>query len=77
MPFTAFQTISFKSLGTDATKPLNFNKRQSPRPLFNVVSHFSSGLMCFGWSNIDWGGGRGRGKGAVFCVKNCNDPLTI
>jgi hypothetical protein len=60
-------TISFKSLGTDATKPLNFNKRQSPRPLFNVVSHFSSGLMCFGWSNIDWGGGRGRG--AVLYVK--------
>ena len=74
MPFIAFQTISFKSLGTDATKPLNFNKRQSPppRPLFNVVSHFSSGLMCFGWSNIDWGVGRG----AVLCVKNCNDPLT-
>ena len=57
MPFIAFQTISFKSLGTDATKPLNFTKRQSPppppRPLFNVVSHFPSGLMCFGWSNID------------------------
>jgi hypothetical protein len=67
-------TISFKSLGTDATKPLNFNKRQSPRPLFNVVSHFSSGLMFFGLSNVDWGGGRGRG--AVLCVKNCNDPLT-
>jgi hypothetical protein len=75
MPFIAFQTISFKSLGTDATKHLNFNKRQSPRPLFNVVSHFSSGLMCLGWSNIDWGGGRGRG--AVLCVKNCSDPLTI
>jgi hypothetical protein len=38
------------------------------------VSHFSSGLMCFGLYNIDWGGGRGRG--AVLCVKNCNDPLT-
>jgi hypothetical protein len=75
MLFIAFQTISFKSVGTDATKPLNFNKRQSPpRPLFNVVSHFSSGLMCFGLNNIDWGGGRGRG--AVLCVKNCNDPLT-
>jgi hypothetical protein len=37
MPIIAFQTISFKSLiGTDATKPLNFNKRHSPRPLFNV-----------------------------------------
>jgi hypothetical protein len=34
MPFIAFQTISFKSLRTDASKPLNFNKRQSPRPLF-------------------------------------------
>jgi hypothetical protein len=45
-----------------------------PRPLFNVVSHFSSGLMCFGLNNIDWGGGRGRG--AVLCVNNCNDPLT-
>jgi hypothetical protein len=41
-------TISFKSLGTDATEPLNFNKRHSPRRLFNVVSHFSTGLMCFG-----------------------------
>jgi hypothetical protein len=66
MPFIAFQTISFKRLGTDATKPLNFNKRQSPRPLFNVVSHFSSGLMWFGWSNIDWGGGRGGGSGIVY-----------
>ena len=74
MLFIAFQTINFKSLGTDATNPLNFNKRQSPRPLFNVVSHFSSGLMCFGLNNIDGGGGRGRG--AVLCVKNCNDPLT-
>jgi hypothetical protein len=64
MPFIAFKTISFKSLGTDATKPLNFNKRQFPRPLFNVVSHFSSGLMCFSWSNIDWG------RGAVLCVKS-------
>jgi hypothetical protein len=53
LKITKEPTISFKSLGTDATKPLNFNKRQSPRPLFNVVSHFSSGLMCFGWSNID------------------------
>jgi hypothetical protein len=79
MPFIAFQKISFKSLGTDATKPLNFNKRQSPHPLVNVVSHFSSGLMCFGWSNIDWGGGKGRGGGGerYLCVKNCNDPLTI
>jgi hypothetical protein len=25
-------TISFKSVGTDATKPLNFNKRQIPPP---------------------------------------------
>jgi hypothetical protein len=25
-------TISFKSVGTDATKPLNFNKRQTPPP---------------------------------------------
>ena len=74
MLFIAFQTISFKSLGTDATKPLNFIKRQSHRPLFNVVSHLSSGLMCFGLNNIDWGGGRGRG--AVLCVKNYNDPLT-
>ena len=32
MLFIAFQTISFKSLWTDATKPLNFNKRQSPPP---------------------------------------------
>jgi hypothetical protein len=48
MPFTAFQKISFKSVGTDATKPLNFNKQQSLGPLLNVVSHFSSGLMCFG-----------------------------
>ena len=72
MLFIAFQTISFKSLGTDATKPFYFNKRQSP--LFNVVSHFSLGLMCFGLNNIDWGGVRGRG--AVLCVKNCNDPLT-
>ena len=32
MPFIAFKTISFKSLGTDATKPLNFNKRQIPPP---------------------------------------------
>ena len=72
MLFIARQTISFESLGTDATKPLKFNKRHSPRPLFNVVSHFSSGLMCFGLNNIDWGGGRG----AVLCVKNCNDPLT-
>ena len=50
-----------------------------PRPLFNVVfnvvSHFLSGLMCFGLSNIDWGVGRGRG--AVLCVTNCNDPFTI
>ena len=61
MLFTAFQTISFKSLGTDATKPLNSNKRHSPRPLFNVVPHFSSILMCFGLNNIDWGGGRGKG----------------
>jgi hypothetical protein len=46
MLFVAFQTISVKSLGTDGTKPLNFNKRESPPPpLFNVVSHFSSGLM--------------------------------
>ena len=29
MPFIAFQTISFKTLWTDATKPLNFNKHQS------------------------------------------------
>jgi hypothetical protein len=29
--------------------------------------------MCFGLNNIDWGGGRGRG--AVLCIKNCNDPL--
>jgi hypothetical protein len=28
--FIAFQTISFKSLGTDATKPLNFNKTSIP-----------------------------------------------
>jgi hypothetical protein len=55
-------------------KPLNFNKRQSPRPLFNVVSHFSLGLICFGLNNIDWGGGRGRV--AVLYVKNCDDPLT-
>jgi hypothetical protein len=68
MLFIAFQTISFKSLGTDATKPLNFNKRQSPRPLFNVVSHFSSGLMCFGLNNIDWGGPEGEGSGIV-CKK--------
>ena len=73
MLFVAFQTINFKSLGTDATKHLGFNKRQSPRPLFNVVSHFSSGLMSFGLNNIDGGGGGGR---AVLCVRNCNDPLT-
>jgi hypothetical protein len=69
MLFIAFQTISFKSLGTDATKPLNFNKRQSPRPLFNVVSHFSSGLMYFGLNNIDWiGVGGGGGGGERYCV---------
>jgi hypothetical protein len=44
---------------------LNFNKRQSPRPLFNVVSHFPSGLMSFGLNNIDWGGGMG---GERYCV---------
>jgi hypothetical protein len=64
MLFIAFQTIGFKSLGTDATKPLNLNKRQSPRPLFNVVSCFSSGLMCVGLNNIDRGGeGCGEGRG--------------
>ena len=80
MLFIAFQTISFKSLGTDATKPLNLNKRKSPRPLFNVVSCFSSGLMCFGLNNIDrggegWGEGSG-GEGSGILCKNCNDPLT-
>jgi hypothetical protein len=74
MPFIAFQTIRFKCLGTDATKPLNFNKRQSPRPLFNVVSPFSSALMCFGLSNIDWVGGGGE-REAVLCVTHCNDSL--
>jgi hypothetical protein len=56
-------------LGTDATKPLNFNKRQSPRPLSNVVSHFSSDLMCFGLSNIDWGLGGGEGVGCGIACK--------
>jgi hypothetical protein len=83
MLFIAFQTISFKSLEVLGQMPQNLwistndnppPPPPPPRPLFNVVSHFSSGLMCFGLNNIDWGGGRGRG--AVLWVKNCNDPLT-
>ena len=43
-----FRQISFKCVGTDATKPFNFNKCRSPRPLFNVVCHCSSSLMSIG-----------------------------
>ena len=41
-------TISFKCVGTDATKPFNFNQCRSPRPLFNVVCHCSPSLMSIG-----------------------------
>jgi hypothetical protein len=40
-------TISFKSLGTDATKPLNFNKRQSPPPPAQCCVPFLVGFDMF------------------------------
>ena len=65
------QTISFKCVGTDATKPFNFNKCRSPRPLFNVVCHCSSSLMSTGiriekTTLIGEGGG---GGGGIMCNK--------
>jgi hypothetical protein len=44
-------------------KTFEFQQTTIPRSLFNVVSHFSSGLMCLGLNNIDWGGG-----GEWYCV---------
>jgi hypothetical protein len=40
-------TISFKRLGTDATKPLNFNKRQSPPPPVQCCVPFLVGFDVF------------------------------
>jgi hypothetical protein len=47
MLFIAFQTISFKSLGTDATKPLNFIERQSPPPPVQCCVPFVVGFDVF------------------------------
>jgi hypothetical protein len=74
VPFIAFQTISFKSVGTDATKPLNFNKRQTPPPPAQCCVPFLVRFDVF-WLKQHWLGWR-RGRGAVLCVKNCNDPLS-
>ena len=74
MLFIAFQTISFKSLGTDATKPLNFNKRQSPPPPVQCCVPFLVGFDVF-WFNettlIGVGGGVGGGGewSGIVCKK--------
>jgi hypothetical protein len=51
---------------------LNFNKRQPPPPFQCCVPFlvrfdaFWFKQHCLGWGE----------RGAVLCVKNCNDPLT-
>ena len=73
MLFIAFQTISFKSLGTDATKPLNFIKRQSPPPPVQCCVPFLVGFDVF-WLEQHWfGWDEGEASGIV--CKNCNDHL--
>ena len=67
MAFIASQTISFKSLGTDVTKPLNFNKRQPPPPVQCCVPFLVRFDVFWLKPNIDWGGG-GEGSGIV-CKK--------
>ena len=68
MPFTAFQTISFKSLGTDATKPLNFNKTSIPPPLVQCCVPFLVRFDVFWlWQHrLGWGEGEGSG---IVCKK--------
>jgi hypothetical protein len=55
------RTISFKSLGTDATKPLNFNTRQSPASC-SMLCPISRRVWCVlvGATLIGVGGGGGE-----------------